>query len=229
MFTKAIVRKPGKNIVKGLTTAGLGEPNYAKACAQHAAYVSALEKCGLNVQNLDADERFPDSVFIEDPALVTKRFALVTRPGDPTRLDEAASMKEVLKEIYADVKEIHAPGTLEGGDIMMAGEHFYIGLSARTNRCGAEQAISMLEQFGFSGSVIKQNELLHLKTGISYLENETMISVDRLCSHPRFKKYHMIDIPEEESYAANCVWINGTVLVPMGYPVTLQKIRDEMP
>jgi len=227
MFTKAIVRKPGISMVKGLTTAGLGKPDYAKACKQHANYVRALEECGLEVQILDADERFPDSVFVEDPALLTKRFALVTNPGASTRQGEAETIKEVLGEFYADIKEISHPGTLEGGDVLIVGDHFYIGLSARTNRKGAEQAISILEQFGMTGSVIKQNELLHLKTGISYLENDIMIAIAVIANHPQFQQYHIIQIPEEESYAANCVWINGTVLVPEGYPQTLQKIRDE--
>ena len=214
-------------MVKGLTTAGLGKPDYAKACKQHAAYVRALEDCGLDVRIMDSDERFPDSVFVEDPALLTKQFALVTYPGASTRQGEAEAMRELLGEFYADVKEISPPGTLEGGDVMMVGDHFYIGLSARTNRKGAEQAISILEQFGMTGSVVKQNELLHLKTGISYLENNTMITIAGIAKHPQFQQYHIIQIPEEESYAANCVWINGTVLVPEGYPQTFRKIKEE--
>ena len=108
----------------------------------------------------------------------------------------------------------------------MVENHFYIGLSERTNVNGAEQTIKILEKYGMSGSMIKLNDVLHLKTGLAYLENNNLLVCGEFLSKPEFKKFNMIKIPEEESYAANCIWINGKVLIPEGYPKTKQKILN---
>jgi dimethylargininase len=225
MFTKAIVRKPGKSLVIGLTEAGLGKPNYDKAIKQHAGYVKALQNCGLEVLELPADENFPDSTFIEDVALLTPHCAVITNPGAPSRKGEIVSIKEVIREYYKDVEEIHSPGTVEAGDIMMVGNHFYIGLSNRTNAAGAEHMISILNKYGMTGSTVKLEKVLHLKTGLAYLENNNLIACGEFLSNSEFKKFNIIEIPEEENYGANCVWINDKVLVPEGYPVTKCKIK----
>ena len=109
---------------------------------------------------------------------------------------------------------------------MMVGNHYYIGLSARTNLNGAEQTISILNKYGMSGSVIKLEKVLHLKTGLAYLENNNLVVCGEFLSNQEFKKFNIIEIPEEESYAANCIWINDKVLIPKGYPITRQKITD---
>jgi dimethylargininase len=83
MFSKAIVRTPCKNLINGLTTAGLGLPDYKLALAQHKKYIEILEYCGLNVMVLEADENYPDSVFVEDAALLTPFCAIVTNPEHP--------------------------------------------------------------------------------------------------------------------------------------------------
>lgn len=224
MFTKAIVRKPGKSLVNGLTKVRLGKPDYGKAIEQHTAYVKALKSCGLEVRELPADEIFPDSTFVEDVALLTPHCAVITNPDAPSRKGEIVSIKEVIREYYKDVEEIHSPGTVEAGDIMMVGTHFYIGLSKRTNPEGAEQMISILNKYGMTGSTVKLEKVLHLKTGLAYLENNNLVACGEFLSNPEFKKFNIIEIPEKESYAANCVWINDNVLVPEGYPVAKSKI-----
>jgi dimethylargininase len=226
MFTKAIVRKPGKSIINGLTTADFGKPDFQKAIEQHASYVKALKSCGLEVHELPADENFPDSTFVEDVALLTPRCAVITNPGAQSRKGEILSMKEVLKEYYKDIEEIRSPGTIEAGDIMMVGNHFYIGLSNRTNSAGADQMISILNKYGMGGSTVKLEKVLHLKTGLAYLENNNLVACGEFLSNPEFKKYNIIQIPEEESYAANCVWINSNVFVPEGYPLAKGKIKS---
>jgi dimethylargininase len=224
MFTKAIVRKPGRSIINGLTTADLGKPDFQKAIEQHAAYVKALKSCGLEVLELPPDENYPDSTFVEDVALLTPLCAVITNPGAPSRKGEIISMKKVLKGSYKDIEEIRSPGTIEAGDIMMVGNHFYIGLSNRTNAKGADQMISILNKYGMGGSKVKLEKVLHLKTGLAYLENNNLVACGEFLSSPEFKKFNIIEIPEEESYAANCVWINNNVLVPEGYPVTKRRI-----
>ncbi len=226
MFTKAIVRTPGKSMVAGLTTAGLGLPNYDKALVQHREYIRALEKCGIEVLVLEADEEYPDSTFVEDVALLTPNCAIITNPGAPSRRGETAEIKEVVGDFYEAIEEISAPGTVEAGDIMMVGSHFYIGLSERTNANGAQQVIEFLEKYGMSGSVIELKEVLHLKTGAAYLENNNLVAGGEFLTETEFQKFNILPIDEDESYAANCIWVNGTVLVPQGYPKAKRIIEQ---
>jgi dimethylargininase len=226
MFTRAIVRKPGKRIVEGLTSFDLGKPIHALALEQHAAYVAALEDCGLEVRVLEADEDYPDSTFVEDTALLTPFCAIITNPGAPSRKGEVTKIKGVLQEYYTDIEQVHEPGTVEGGDIMMVGSHFYIGLSGRTNREGAQQVIAILEKYGMSGSTVTVGDMLHLKSGVAYLEQDTMAATGSFLDIPEFQQFKLLKIDSNESYAANCIWVNGTVLVAAGYPMALKTIQQ---
>jgi len=218
MFEKAIVRTPGKSMVRGISTAGLGIPDYELALVQHTNYIEALKACGLEVMVLSADEDYPDSTFVEDIALLTKDCAIITNPGADSRRGETAAMKKVLKDHYVNIEEIHEPGRVEAGDIMMVGSHFYIGLSERTNQSGADQMIGYLEKYGMSGSAVKLEKVLHLKTGVAYLELNNLLACGEFLTKEEFQKFNILEIDEAESYAANCIWVNGTVLMPMGYP-----------
>jgi len=226
MFTHAIVRKPGKSMVDGLTGIDLGKPDHELALAQHAAYIAALADCGLQVRILEADESYPDSTFVEDTALLTPACAIITNPGAPTRKGEVAVIKEVLQDYYTEIEQVQEPGTVEGGDIMMVGSHFYIGLSARTNHEGARQVIAFLEKYGLSGSTVTVGEMLHLKSGIVYLEQNTMAVTGSFLHIPEFQRFNLLAVGEDESYAANCIWVNGTVLVAAGYPKALKTIQE---
>lgn len=225
MFSNAIVRKPGKSISSALTKANLGKPDYYKALEQHGLYVQALKQCGLKIEELAADEDFPDSTFVEDTALLTPRCAIITNPGAPSRRGETVSIKEVLQSFYPIIEQIESPATVEAGDIMMSGNHFFIGLSERTNREGAEQLIAVLKKYGMSGSFIKLEKVLHLKTAVSYLEKNDLVACRALLDDPQFSMFNIIDVPLEESYAANCLWINDFVLLAKGYPKTAAQIQ----
>jgi dimethylargininase len=225
MFKKAIVRTPGKSIVQGLSTAGLGLPDYKMALLQHQEYIQALESCGLEVLVLPPDEEFPDSTFVEDVALLTPHCAIITNPGAPSRKGETAAIKKLLRDFFSNIEEVRDPGTVEAGDIMMVGSHFYIGISERTNKNGAEQIIGFLEKFGLTGSVIKLEKVLHLKTGLAYLEQNNLVACGEFVTNQEFQKYNLLEIPEDESYAANCIWINGHVILPKGFPKTRAIIQ----
>ncbi len=226
MFKNAIVCTPCKSIVRGLTSSDLGAPDYNKALLQHASYCEALKKCGLNVTVLDADENHPDSTFIEDTALLTPHCAIIMNPGAPSRKGETIKVKPVIDQFYSSIEEIQAPGTIEAGDIMMVKDHFYIGISTRTNRSGAEQVIKILNKYGMTGSKINLEKMLHLKTGLAYLENSNLTISKEFLYNSKFDNFNKIKIPEKESYAANCIWINGTIIIPSGFPVTKQLISD---
>lgn len=218
MFIKAIVRTPCKNIIEGLTSADLGLPDHLKALEQHKNYVNALKKCGLEVFALDADENYPDSTFIEDTALLTPACAVIMRPGANSRKGETASIAEYLKNHFNRIETISDPGTIEAGDIMMVRNHFYIGISDRTNDAGAHQLIHILAKYGMSGSKIKLEDVLHLKTGLAYLENNNIVISGEFLKHQEFKRFNQIVIDTDESYAANCIWVNNTVIIPCGLP-----------
>lgn len=226
MYKNAIVRTPGKSMVDGITTSSLGKPDYAKALKQHHAYIMALEECGLEVVVLAPLEDYPDSTFVEDVALITPRCAIITNPGAPSRKGETVHIHQILNEFYENIESIPAPGTVEGGDIMKVGSHYFIGISERTNYEGARQLIAILEKYDLGGSTIQLEEYLHLKTGVAYLENRVMVACGELLDQPDLESFTILPIPEEESYAANCIWINGTVLVAQGFPQTSRIVQD---
>ena len=226
MFTKAIVKTPCRAMVNGISNANLGVPEYSKALVQHADYIDALKECGLQVTVLPADEEFPDSTFVEDAALLTRRCAILTNPGAPTRNQETRSILPAIRKFYTELEVIEAPGTIEGGDIMMVGDHFYIGLSERTNEAGAEQMITILNRYGLRGSVVELNEVLHLKTGLGYLENNNLLACGEFPGKPEFRQFNILQVDPDEAYAANSVWVNDTVLVPMGFPGTRDLIAS---
>jgi len=226
MFRNAIVRLPCPSITEGLTSARLGKPDYSMALVQHTLYTETLRNLGLKVFVLEADDHYPDSTFIEDIALCTSGFAVITNPGAESRRGEIKGIKKVLQEFYDTIEEISYPGTLEAGDVMMTGNHFFIGVSNRTNREGADQLIKILESNGMTGSAIPLRKMLHLKSGASYLDNNKMLVCGELETCSELDRFDRIGVDAAESYAANSLWINGTVLVPDGFPCTKNKIES---
>ena len=232
MFTRAIVRPPAPNFSEGLTTSGLGTPNFERAVEQHAAYSAALEQCGVTVTRLEPDPNYPDSTFVEDTAILTERCAVIARPGAHSRRGEVMNMRGVVADFYSarpsqrvrPLLSIEAPGTLDGGDVCQAGNHFFIGLSERTNEAGAQQLAELLAPFGYSSSYIdirKVDGLLHLKSGLAYLgDNRLVVSLALECALPQGRAtapYEIVRVSAEEQYAANCVRVNECVLIAAGY------------
>jgi dimethylargininase len=226
MFRNAIVRLPCRAITDGLTSSSLGKPDYQRALEQHTTYIEALKNRGLSIKVLEEDDQHPDSTFIEDVALCTSEFVVITRPGAESRRGEIKGIRDVLQEFYDNIEEIISPGTLEAGDVMMAGNHFFIGISTRTNIFGAEQLIQILEKHGMTGSTITLKKMLHLKSGASYLENNNLLVCGELSVCKDLERYNRIIVDPDESYAANSLWINGTVLVPGGFPETRRSIEN---
>jgi len=226
MFSNAIVKQPCPNMVKGITSADLGQPDYELAQKQHQAYIKALETCGLEVTVLPFEPDFPDSVFIEDACLVTPRCAVITNPGADSRKGEIISVETAVSKFGLPMEKILSPGTLDAGDVMMKGDHYYVGLSDRTNMAGFQQLKQILEKYGMSASAITLESVLHLKTGISYLENNILLAWGEFVSKPELSDFQMIQVPKDEGYAANSVWINDIVLIPDGYEKTRGSIEE---
>ena len=221
MFRHAIVRRPADNFADGLTSAQLGHPDLSVALSQHAAYCRALEACGLELIPLPADIQHPDSTFVEDTAVLTTQSAILARPGAVSRLGEVAGIRETIGCFFPSIREIAAPGTLDAGDVCEAGSRFFIGISHRTNQAGAGQLSRWLAADGFTSSLVDirgLGSILHLKSGIAYLDNNDLVVMEELAGREEFSGYHLIRVPAEESYACNCVLINGRVLMPAGFP-----------
>jgi dimethylargininase len=221
-FSRAIVRIPGQSFTNGLTaSAALGSPEIGLALAQHSAYCEALRRCGLEVTVLPPDERFPDGTFVEDTAVVAQRVAVATRPGAPTRTGEVEIVAAALRQFRPALEQIRAPGTVDGGDVCQAEDHFLIGVSARTNEAGARQLAEILARHDYSAALIDiraHRSLLHLKSGISYLGDGRMSVAADVADLDALASYEKVVVDAAEEYAANCVRVNDAVLVAAGFP-----------
>ena len=172
MFRNVIVRRPSRSMIEGITTADLGLPDYDLALRQHDQYIQAMEACGAKVTVLPAMEEYPDSCFVEDVAVVTPKCAIITNPGAPSRNGEKAYIVEALRAFYPEENiEYITEGTIEGGDVMMVGDHYYVGLSRRTNEAGFENFRRILEKYGMTATAVPVRGVLHLKTGVDYLSD----------------------------------------------------------
>jgi dimethylargininase len=243
MFSKAIVRQPGVNYADGLTSARLGAPDYERALQQHALYCEALEQCGLELTCLDANEKYPDSTFVEDTAVIigtvpggstsasraSDSKAVLTRPGSPSRVGEVESIKEVLSQFCTELHSIHEPGTLDGGDVCEVEDHFFVGISERTNESGAQQLAGLLRSCGYTSSFVDIRDvksILHLKSGLAYLGDNRLVAIDALADRKEFQHYEVVRVITGEEYAANCIRVNDRVLLAAGYPRFEQALRD---
>ncbi len=229
MFRKAIVREPAKNFADGLTSVDLGPPDFERALRQHEAYCKALQSCGVEIIRLAPNEEHPDSTFVEDTAVLTARGAVITRPGAASRMGEVRSIEPVLRQHFSELQFIREPGTVDGGDVCEAGEHFFIGVSRRTNEEGAKQLAAVLGSFGYSSSLIdirSLSNILHLKSGLAYLGGRNLVVIeDLILSDDEFCKYSLNCLSSVEAYAANCLLVNGKVLVAAGFETTKKHLE----
>jgi dimethylargininase len=226
-FSRAIVRTPSKSVVEGLRAVDVGAPSYEGVLAEHEAYVRALEQLGVVIEMLPALEPFPDSVFVEDTALVFSNAAILLRPGAPTRRGEADEMLAVLERSFERVLSLKS-GTAEGGDVLCTPRGVFIGASARTNAEGAAALVSVLAEIGQQGIVVKTPPgVLHLKSDCSMLDEEVILCTPRLAASAPFPGFRIVLTPEGEEGAANALRIGNTVLISQNYPLTADLLARE--
>jgi len=221
VFRYAIVRKPAATFTNGLTTANLGKPEMSSVLHQHTAYCEALKQCGLTLTTLEADDRYPDSTFVEDTAVLTNKSAIITNPGADSRKGEVVDIHSTLSRFYQNIDVIEPPGTLDGGDICEAGCRFFIGISERTNEEGGRQLARLLAKEGYGTVFVDirgMKELLHLKSGIACVGDDTLVLIEALADRPEFKEYNIMRVKPEENYAANCIQVNDAIFIAEGYP-----------
>jgi dimethylargininase len=214
--TFAITRRPGSSFTSALSSKSL-TPDLGKALIQHGAYQEALLEAGMDeVLTLEPAEEYPDSTFVEDTAVVVGSRVVLTRPGTRTRLGEAALMTPVVSDLF-ETAAIGDSGTLDGGDVMEVGDHYYIGLSSRTTPEGAKQLGTLLEGWGRTWSTVEVPAGLHLKSDVNWLGGNTLLVTRAFADNEAFADFERLVVPEGEEYAANSLRINDSVLTPAGY------------
>ena len=217
-FTDAIVRRPGASVVKGLRAGGGEDPTLEGVLAEHAGYVAALRAAGLAVEELEPLQDFPDAIFVEDPALVFTEGAILLRPGAPSREAEGHFLRDTLRRRFPQVLE-QTEGYADGGDVLVMPDRAYIGLSARTDRTGAEALGRLLEELGMRWQVAETPaEVLHLKTASSLVDEETVLATAPLAASGIYAGYRVLEVPAGEEDGANVLRVRDTLLVGAGFP-----------
>lgn len=224
-FDNALVRRPAASVVDGLRAADRGDPDFARLQAEHSAYIAALRDAGVAVQVLAADEDYPDSVFVEDPALAFGEGAVLLRPGAASRLGEAAQIRSALVDNFPQVLEMSDEGFAEGGDMLTTPKAVMIGLSSRTNTAGAQSVIDCLARLGRKGSIVQTPPgVLHFKTDCSLLDEDTILTTARLAASGVFADFKTVIVPEGEEAAANALRVNKVVLTGKHFPRTIDML-----
>jgi len=195
-----------------------------KAQAQHCAYEDCLRKMGAEVIALPAEPDLPDSVFVEDPAIVLDEVAVLTRPGVESRRREGESLAETLGR-FRPLRRITAPGTLEGGDVMRVEKTLYVGASARSNAEGIHQLSDLLDPFGYNVRAVEVRGCLHLKSGCTYLGDGIVLANRDWVDSDALEGLRIVDVDGEERWAANALTIDGSALMPSCFPKTATMVE----
>ena len=222
----AITRKVSPSINQCVLTYLDRDPiNLEIANTQHENYEKALRSLGLKVISLPPAPDLPDSVFVEDIALVLDEIAIITRPGAVSRRKEVTDIKNALKP-YRELVSIQAPGTLDGGDILAAGDTIYVGVSSRSNQEGIQQLQEFVNPFGYHVEAISVNGCLHLKSAVTLVGEGIFLINPEWIDKEIFKGYRIIEIDEKEKNAANALLIDQTVIYQPSFPETAEKLAD---
>jgi len=226
-FSNALVRTPSRSVVHGLSSQAGPRPSFETIASEHAEYVAALEACGLAVEVLPPLESYPDSIFVEDPALVFSEAAILLRPGAPTRQGETKEIEGILRQRFGRVLAIRE-GFADGGDMLMTPTGMLIGLSSRTDRAGATELAGLLQQLGISSRIVNTPPgTLHLKSDCSLLADDQVLCTGALGASDIFEGYRKLIVPESEKAAANALRLNDTILIGDRFPKTIELLRQE--
>lgn len=215
-ITHALVRTPGESYAQALSSTQ-ARIDVALARKQHAEYCEVLRATGLRVEMLPPAEEFPDSCFMQDPALIVNDVAVKCRMGAPTRAGEPRLIENWLTSHFV-VEEITAPGTLEGGDVLMTPEVIFVGESARTNAAGIARLKEIFERREIRIEPIRVEKYLHLLSAATYVGNNTLLALDDYAEHPAFKGFDILLVSKEDAYAADALGVGENVVLPAGFP-----------
>ena len=223
-FNRAIVRSPARSVVNGLRACDFGNPSYEGVKAEHDAYIAALEAAGVSLTVLPPLEAYPDSLFVEDPALLFNEGGILLRPGAPSRAGEVREIAPVLHELFETVIALPT-GFADGGDVLITPDRIMIGLSDRTDRAGAEALAGCLAEFGRDSEIVETpGDVLHFKSACSLLAEGTILCTPSLAESGVFSGFRQVVTPDGEEAAANALRVNDVVLVGAGFPRTIELL-----
>ena len=195
------------------------------ARTQHDNYLRALERVGCRVLTMPAEAELPDSVFVEDVAIVLDELAVLTRPGALSRRAEVASVADVLRQ-YRPLHAIEAPATLDGGDVLCIGRTLHVGQSARSNPEGLVQLRDLLAAFGYAVEGVPTRDCLHLKSAVTALSDDSVLLQPAWVDRERFAALRIIEVDPAEAHAANVLRIGDALIMPTSFPRTRQRLLD---
>jgi dimethylargininase len=196
-----------------------------RARVQHRQYEACLEALGCTVHRLPAEPELPDSVFVEDAAVVLDELAIITRPGAVSRRLETRSVAQALRP-FRRLVTIRSPATLDGGDVLRVGRVLYVGLSGRSNRAAVSQARDLLEALGYRVEGVPMVGCLHLKSAVSQVAANTLLINRDWVDGGIFAALKLIGVDPQEPYGANALRVGGVVVYPAAFPRTRRRLEE---
>ena len=196
-----------------------------KATLQHTAYGEMLERCGAKVMVLDENLACPDSVFVEDPIIVFDEVAVLTSMGVESRRAESASMERVFSK-YRNVERIVLPAQIEGGDVLKVGKKIFVGESPRTNRDGITALEAIIKPFGYEVISVSVTGCLHLKTGVTALDDQTVLINSNWLDADAFHGFTKVEVPEDEPFGANVLKIGEILCMNEAFPESISLVKS---
>lgn len=198
--------------------------DYERARAQHHAYEAALVDLGCELHALPAEAALPDSVFVEDVAVVLDEIAVLTRPGAPSRRAEAPAVAAVLAP-YRSLRSLEASATLDGGDVMRVDRTLYVGLTDRTNQAGIDQMAAVLSPYGYRVRAVPVHGCLHLKSAVTLVALGTVLANVGWVERALFAGLEVLEVDSAEPYAANGLLVGERLIYPTGFPATRRRLE----
>ena len=198
--------------------------DFAKAEEQHRAYQTLLEKCGARVISLPPEPTLPDSMFVEDPAIVLDELAIILPLGTESRRPESGSIAQALSK-FRKLARVELPGQVEGGDVLRIGRRLFAGLSSRTNPEGIRQLAAITAPHGYEVVAVKVTGCLHLKSAVTYIGRNTLLANRAWFDATPFAAFAWVDVAPEEPHAANALLIGSTVIFPSAFPRTRARLE----
>ena len=199
--------------------------NMEKANVQHQNYRAMLERCGAKVTVLDDNIALPDSVFVEDPIIVFDEIAVLTSMGVKSRRAESEAMEKVFAP-YRQVKRIDLPAKIEGGDVLKVGKKIFVGESSRTNKEGIQALEAIIKPLGYEVIAVKVTGCLHLKTGVTALDDQTVFINPAWVDAKAFQGFSQIETLSNEPFGANVLKIGDTLCMNEAFPKSITLIKS---
>jgi len=225
MNLTAITREVSPNISRCELSYHAREPiDVEKAVTQHHAYEDCLRESGVRVVPLPAERDLPDSVFVEDAAVVLDEVAVIPIMGAESRRPETRTIAEAVQQ-YRPLKLLTEPARLDGGDVLRAGRKIFVGLTKRTIRAAIDQLQEIAHPHGYEVHAVEVTNILHLKSACSYVRENTILLNRHFIDAQLFAGFELIDVPIDEPGAANVLAVNGRVIVPASFPKTAALLR----